>query len=131
VSIIYVKDLVAGLLTAALSPAAEGQIYFMANPEPVVWKQFTLDVARLMGCRSVSVPVPVSLLKLVALVGELIGKVSSEPPLFRLEKFYEIKQLAWVCSPEKALRELGWQARTPLEQAIKETATWYRDNGWI
>jgi nucleoside-diphosphate-sugar epimerase len=131
VSIIYVKDLVSGFLAAAISPAAEGKIYFMANPEPVVWKEFTLEVARIMGYRALSLPVPVNIMKLVALAGEVVGRVRSDPALFRMEKFSEMKQLAWVCSPEKAFRELGWRAETPLEQAIQETARWYRSNGWV
>lgn len=131
VSIIYVEDLIRGILHAALSPEAVGGTYFLANPEPVVWRQFALDVADVLGCKVVSLPVPLRVMQAVALCGDVICKVSNSPPLFRSEKLEEMMQIAWVCSPEKARRELGWQPGTPLREAIGKTAEWYRANGWI
>lgn len=131
VSIVYVEDLVQGILHAALSPAAEQGTYFLANPEPVVWRRFTLDVAEILGCRVVPLPVPLSVMKVVALCGDAICRVSESPPLFRSEKLEEMMRIAWVCSPEKARRELGWQSRTPLRDAIEKTGKWYRSHGWI
>lgn len=131
VSIIYVQDLIEGILAAARSPRAVGQTYFLANPEPVVWKQFVLDVARCMGYRAIALPIPALAIKLAACAGDVIGKFSDSVPLFRSEKFEEMRQLAWVCSPEKAFEELGWRPRFPLGEAIRITAQWYADHGWL
>lgn len=131
VSIIYVKDLVRGILAAAKSDEARGRAYFLSNPEPVIWREFGLRIAQVMGCRTVTLPVPVTIMKLLSLAGELAGRITGEPRLFRAEKFEELRQLAWVCSPNKALRELGWRPVTSLDQAIEETAKWYKDHGWI
>lgn len=131
VSIIYVEDLVKGILHAALSPAAEGSTFFLANSEPVIWRQFAFDVANVMGCSVLPLPVPYPVAKVMALCGDVICKVSNSPPLFRSEKLEEMMKIAWVCSPEKARRELGWQSSTPLREAIGKTAEWYRSHGWI
>jgi nucleoside-diphosphate-sugar epimerase len=131
VSIIYVSDLIEGILAAARAPGAVGQTYFLANPEPVVWRQFTLDIARVMGYRAVAVPVPPAAMKLVAQVGDVVGRLTGSISLFRSEKFEEMRQLAWICSAEKAYRDFGWQARFPLEEALGITARWYTDHGWL
>ncbi len=131
VSIIYVKDLVRGMLAAARTDSALGNTYFLANPEPMIWREFTLRVARVMGCRAVVLPVPIGIMKLVSLAGEFAGRITGEPSLLRTEKFEEMKQLAWVCSADKALKELDWRPDTPLDSAIDETAKWYLDHGWI
>jgi nucleoside-diphosphate-sugar epimerase len=131
VSIIYVQDLVEGILAAAISPQAVGQTYFLANPKPVIWRQFALDVARLMGYRAFPLPVPAFAMKLVARGGDVIGRLRGAMPLFRSEKFEEMKQLAWVCSPEKAYRELQWRPRFSLDEAIRLTARWYGQHGWL
>jgi nucleoside-diphosphate-sugar epimerase len=131
VSIIYVKDLVRGILAAARSDLARGSTYFLSNPEPVVWREFALRIARVMGCRAVMLPVPISIMKLASLAGEFAGRITGEPSLLRTEKFEEMKQLAWVCSANKALQQLNWQPDTPLDNAIQETAKWYEDHGWI
>jgi dihydroflavonol-4-reductase len=131
VSVIYVEDLVEGILAAALSQASEGEVYFMANPEPVVWREFALEVARIMGTRAAAVPVPLFAMKVLALAGDILGKFRGVTPLFRSEKLEEMKQIAWVCSPEKAFTELSWKPRFPLDEAIRRTAAWYQENGWL
>jgi dihydroflavonol-4-reductase len=131
VSIVYVEDLVDGILAAALSPKAIGQTYFLANPEPVVWREFGLTVARVMGYRAVCVPIPLVAMKLAALAGDMVGHLSGSAKLFRSEKLEEMKQIAWICSPDKARQELNWRAATTLEDAVAKTAAWYKKNGWI
>jgi nucleoside-diphosphate-sugar epimerase len=70
-------------------------------------------------------------MKLVSLAGDFVGRITGEPSLLRMEKFEEMKQLAWVCSANKALQQLNWYPDTPLDNAIEETAKWYEDHGWI
>ncbi len=131
ISVIYVEDLVEGILVAALASKSRGEVYFLANPKPVIWREFTLQVARIAGCRSITLRVPLFAMRVAALAGDLLGKVRKTPPLFRSEKLEEIRQIAWVCSPEKASRDLLWRPGTPLSVAIEKTLGWYRAHGWI
>ncbi len=131
VSVIYVEDLVEGILKAALSPQGIGQTYFLSNRQPVVWREFALEVAKVMGQSVIGLPVPLPFLRGIGYIGDLIGKLTNRPQLFRSEKVDEMSQIAWVCSPEKAIAELDWTPRTPLEEAIRKTAAWYKQVGWI
>jgi nucleoside-diphosphate-sugar epimerase len=131
VSIIYVQDSIRGILAAATSDRSVGQTYFLANPEPVVWREFSLQVCRIMGRRGILLPLPLPLMRIVAAVGDQISKYTGFTPLFRTEKLEEIKQIAWVCSTEKAHDDLGWQAETAVPDAVRVTAEWYRAHGWI
>jgi len=131
VSIIYVEDLVEGILAAALSEVSKGEVYFVANPQPVVWREFALEVARVMGTSAIAVPIPLFAMRIVALAGDIVAKFRGVTPLLRTEKLAEMRQIAWVCSPEKAFTELGWKPRFPLDEAIRKTAAWYTQNGWL
>jgi nucleoside-diphosphate-sugar epimerase len=131
VSVIYVEDLVDGLLKAAISEKAGGQIYFMANSRPVVWREFTLLVARIMDYKTLGLPFPVSIMRFAAIFGDIAGKARGTANLFRSEKLAEMLEIAWVCSSEKAYRELDWKPRLSLEDAILKTGRWYKDKGWI
>lgn len=131
VSIIYVEDLVEGILAAALAKGTEGEVYFLANHEPVVWREFALEVARVMGTKAVALPIPLSAMKFMALAGDIVGKLRGATQLFRSEKLEEMKQIAWVCSPEKAYEHFQWKPRFLLAEAIKKTAQWYREHGWL
>ena len=131
VSIIYVEDLVDGILTAALASKSRGEIYFLANQYPVVWREFVLQVASISDGWAVTLPMPLFVMRLAALVGDLLGKVRKTTPLVRSEKFEEMKQIAWVCSAEKAYRDLQWRPKTPLPVAIEKTHLWYKEHRWI
>jgi len=131
VSVIYVEDLVEGMLAATFCTRAKGETYFLANSEPVVWREFCLEVARVSGYRAIAVPVPLPVMRIMARVGDVIGRLKGKAPLFRTEKFEEMRQMAWVCSTEKARRDLGWTPRTPLTEAIDKTARWYKEHGWL
>jgi dihydroflavonol-4-reductase len=131
VSIIYAKDLVEGILQAALSRKAEGEIYFLANPEPVVWREFALLVAKVLGYKAFALRIPLFAMKIAALAGDLVGRFKADAPLFRSEKLEDIRQIAWVCSSEKAYRDLNWTPPTPIEDAIRDTGRWYKEHGWL
>ncbi len=131
VSVVCVEDLVDALLKAAFHDRAIGGIYFAANREAVIWREFCLLVGEAMGKRSRTCPIPLGALSLAARFGDVRGRLTGSPALFRSEKLEEMKQLAWVCSAEKARVELGWEAETPLFDALRKTAEWYRDAGWL
>ncbi len=131
VSIVYVEDLVEGIHAACTSSNACSNIYFLANPQPVIWKRFVLEVARICGYTAIAVPIPLLAMKIVAAAGDWVGKLTGSAPLFRSEKLEEMRQIAWVCSSEKARRDLDWVPKTPMEKAIEKTARWYRKHGWI
>lgn len=130
-SIIYVEDLAAGIVAAAQANVPSGRVYFLANDAPVSWREFSLKIARLTGCRTVQLPVPLPLMRLASLIAEAVGRLTNKPQLLRAEKFEEMRQVGWVCSTEKARQELHWEPKVPLDQAILKTAQWYRKHGWI
>jgi nucleoside-diphosphate-sugar epimerase len=130
-SIIYVEDLARGILAAARAEVQSGRTYFLANNEPISWREFTLEVARHTGCRTITVPVPLVVMRLATLAGEAVGRLTRRPQLLRSEKFEEMRQIGWVCSTEKARKELNWDPEVPLNEAIVMTYRWYREHGWI
>jgi nucleoside-diphosphate-sugar epimerase len=131
VSIIYVEDLTNGIIAALFSPQTLGKVYFMTNPEPVVWREFAFLIAGLTGHRAIGISVPVPCIFLVARVGNILSNITGSPLLLRTDKALEMTQEAWVCSPERAFTDFGWRAGTTLEDAVVKTAAWYRTHGWL
>lgn len=70
ISMIYVQDLIEGLITAAHSPHAAGRTYFMSHPNPVSWQELGTTAARVMGREPRTVRVPAFLAYGVGLAGE-------------------------------------------------------------
>lgn len=130
-SIIYVADLNRGILRAASSKHAVGQTYFLSNREPVTWRQLGALIAESLGARPLSITVPMPLVEAAGLLADAVTWITRRPLVLSRDKVQEMKQRYWVCDPSKAERELGFRAEIPLEEGIKETADWYRRNGWL
>jgi nucleoside-diphosphate-sugar epimerase len=131
ISIIYVEDLTKGILAATTSPYSVGETYFLANPEPIIWREFALQVAHTMRDKALPMPIPLFLLKIMATGGDFVGHITGSTPLFNSEKLKEAKQIAWICSTEKAYHDLQWSPQFDINLAIYETFTWYKENGWL
>jgi nucleoside-diphosphate-sugar epimerase len=130
-SLIYVKDLVRGLLLTVEIEAARSQTYFLCNDERYSWDTIGNLLAHRFGkpLRTVTVPLPLALLIFAGF--DLFGKVTKTSSLFNLDKFQELKALHWICDNTKAKTELGFRTKFSLEEAIRETAEWYVANGWL
>ncbi|EAT58668.1 NAD-dependent epimerase/dehydratase family protein [Chlorobium ferrooxidans] len=131
-SMIYVDDLLEGILLAARAEKAVGELYYLTSPCSFCWDDVIAAARPVLGFRrlyNVSLPVP-----LVFLVGTLFGAAGAligKSPLINRDKANELVQDYWVCSPEKAERDLGFIAGTPLEKGVAITIDWYRRKGWM
>lgn len=130
-SIVHVADLVEGLILAASSAKAPGNTYFVCNDQPVEWGTFADAIAAAMGRKCLKLHVPEMLATPIAVLSELAARVSNKPALLNREKVREMRQRFWVCANSKAKAELGFVARTTVEEGIKQTLAWYKAHGWL
>lgn len=130
-SVVYVKDLVRGMMAAAFSDV-RGEIFYITHPEPVHWPDFMRQAAQAMGrdgLRVVRVPMP-----LVAALGALaegFGRLRGRAVIFNRDKARELRHPYWTCSGEKSRRLLGFTASTPTVEALSATVAWYRAQGLL
>lgn len=131
-SLVHVRDLVRGILLAAASERAIGQAYFISSEEYYTWMQLTEAARVAVGRRRVWRPrVPHAVVMGIASVAEVAGWLAKRPPVFDFEKGLDIVQAYWICSPERALQELGYCQTVGLVEGMKETVAWYREHGWL
>jgi nucleoside-diphosphate-sugar epimerase len=130
-SLVYVKDLVAGMYAAAVSERATGQTYFLTDGAIYKWLEIERAIAGALNKRPIKLKAPPFLLDAAAAVAEYAAKFSRRTPALNRQKARELKQLYWICDSAKAQRELGYQPTYPLEKGVAETARWYLENGWL
>jgi nucleoside-diphosphate-sugar epimerase len=65
------------------------------------------------------------------MVADALARVRGRPDIFSSQKVIEMLAPAWVCSSDKAARDFGWRAATPLSEGLATTARWYREHGWL
>lgn len=130
-SLVYIDDLVDGLLAAARAPHAPGRTYFVSHPKPENWSSLGETAARIIGRKPVIVRVPVPAAYAVGWFSELTARVTRKPGFVSREKIVEATQRRWVCDPRRAAVELGMNASTSLEAGLACTLAWYKEAGWL
>lgn len=125
-SIIYVRDLAEGLVLAGESIRSGGQTYFMCNEKPVTYEDICQLTAKALQKKAVRIRIPSFI---------FTGRKSLLRILDRLMKTERLKRIDrpphWICDGSKAHKELGFFARTPLPDGIRDTALWYKEHGWL
>ena len=130
-SIIYVKDLVAGMVKLALSHF-ENETFYLANPSAVEWEEFMRLAARLLGKQRMhAIHIPVPLGRLLAGCAETYCRNFRQRAIFNLDKFREMRNPCWTCSPRKAEESVHFAPHFALEEALDSTISWYRANGFL
>ena len=130
-SLVFVEDLVLGLIAAAESDTAVGETYFVTHRDPLTTRQLADELATIYGRRGLTVPVPDLLVKVAAAAGETMLRPLGRTPTLSRDKAREITQPGWVCSPDKARDQLGFEAETAHRDGLTATADWYREVGWL
>lgn len=130
-SLVYVADVVHGMLRAAVAPEASGGTYFIGPAEQVAWRDVRDAVRRATGRPVVTVPIPKSLVRAVGRAVETVTRpFGIHPPLNR-EKAEEITGACLMCDSSLAVREIGYTPSVDLQSGIHRTIEWYRRHGWL
>jgi dihydroflavonol-4-reductase len=131
VSLIHVSDLVRGIVLAGEHRKSIGGTYFISSERYYNWKEVGGITAKIMNKHAIRIRVPVFLVYGVSLFAEIGAFFTRKPALLNIEKARDLVQRAWTCSIEKAKRELGYREELTIEEGIKDTVKWYRENGWL
>lgn len=130
-SMIYVHDLVNGIILVAEKKQANGQTYFLTDGGYYSWEQINNLIEKALNKRAFSITLPILMLDAAAELSEWIAKLSRKASVLNRPKALEMKQQFWICSNEKAKKELGFSPQFTLEKGIIETVRWYQNAGWL
>jgi nucleoside-diphosphate-sugar epimerase len=128
-SLIHVEDLIDAALKA-VDAGARGT-YYVSDGDEYSWSEVGDLAAQLMAAPVRTVRVPRFAATLAAALGETWGAVTRNPAVFSRAKIADIWQTHWVCLPEKARQDWGFDPRVPLARGLEETLNWYRLNRWL
>ena len=128
--LVHAADLAAALVRAALAPGAGG-VYHIAEPVAYAWEDVGRRVGAAVGRSVRRLPVPAALLTGLAATSETAAAAVGRSSIFNRDKAREMLAPGWLCETDAARAELGFETRIPLDEGLRATARWYRDNGWL
>jgi nucleoside-diphosphate-sugar epimerase len=127
---VHAADLAAALVRASMVPAIGG-VYHIAEPVAYSWEEIGRKVGAAMGRKVRALPLPAALVAGLAATSEVTAAAIGRSSIFNRDKAREMLAPGWLCETESARAELGYEARIPLDEGLRATAQWYRDNGWL
>lgn len=130
-SMIYVKDVVQGLIAAAESERAVGRTYCLAYPRPITWTELAETAGSVFGRRPRLMSLPAAAANPIALCCEVGARISGKAAILNRDRVREISQERWVCDPSRAIDEIGFAPAYPMGRGVRETIAWYRKEEWL
>ncbi|NOZ24860.1 MAG: NAD(P)-dependent oxidoreductase [Nitrospirae bacterium] len=126
-SLVYVDDLINGILFSMTKESAEGKIYFISDSNVYTNDDIAVEIARILDRPFTRLRVPKAVMPLFARISELFRKGG----IINRDKIRELHHSCWICDSTLASKELGYKSTVTLKEGIKWTADWYRINRWL
>ena len=128
--LVYIDDLVDGFLLALDRPEAAGETFIIAGPRSLSQDDLAREVARATGGSVWAFHIPAwPIQRLGDLVEGLCIPLGIEPPIHRRRVDFWVKNRSF--SIQKARRLLGYDPHVDVEEGVRRTARWYREQGWL
>jgi nucleoside-diphosphate-sugar epimerase len=127
---IYIDDLIDGILLCGTRDEAIGKVYILTGGEPTTLNQLVRVIAQALGVRPPWLRFPVTPVYIAGFLCELLFKpLGINPPLYRRRVDFFRKTRCFDIS--KVKRELGFSPKTDLKTGITLTTAWYQKEGWL
>jgi nucleoside-diphosphate-sugar epimerase len=124
---IYIDNLVDGMVLAAASPDAAGQIFTLSDGVGIPYREFFAPYADLLGRRLITLPTPLA--TAAAGVIERAARLTpGDNEINPLAVRYLLRRGTY--SNAKARRVLGWEPRVPVGEGLELTVGWLRGQGY-
>lgn len=130
VSVIHADDL-ARLLLALAGPAAPSNILIEPDDgKPSGWthREFARALGDAVGTRPAIVSSPGILLRIAARADQFFRRERAKLTVDRAAYF---SHRNWVIEPKRASPPELWQPQVETLRGLKQTADWYRNEGWL
>jgi nucleoside-diphosphate-sugar epimerase len=130
VSVIHVRDLAELLLALAEYSAPSNLLVEADDGKPNGWthREFARALGKAVGTKPAIVSSPGILLRLAARADQLVRGPRAKLTVDRAAYF---SHRNWVVEPKRACPEALWQPEIDTVQGLRETADWYRLQGWL
>ena len=130
-SLIYVKDLVDAMIRAVEAPDPDRNVFFITDGNTYSWDDVANAAMKALGVRAQTVIIPISLMGFAAMVSEFLAKMGNRTPLLDRQRMIDLRQSSWTASSERFFDHYSFQPRLDLNQGLKQTCAWYKQQGWF
>jgi nucleoside-diphosphate-sugar epimerase len=126
VSLLYVEDLCAAVLGWLDVGQCRSGIYELSDTRSggYSWDEIIADVSALRARRILRLPLPATLLRLLASINTAAARMIGYAPMLTPGKVRELRHHDWVADNAALTAAIGWQPKYSLQQGLQRTMGW-------
>ncbi|HEY9341276.1 MAG TPA: NAD(P)-dependent oxidoreductase [Hanamia sp.] len=128
-SFIYVKDMADAAIRVLTN--ANNSIYNLSDGNSYTRYDLANYLKLLMKKKTLKFHLSIGLTRLLAKTLEKADGILGKTPVINEDKLNEIMGKNWVCSIEKAKKELNFNPLFNLEKGLVESLKWYQQWNWL
>ena len=132
-SLIHVRDLAAAIAHVTANTDLAGAVYELDDGKRggYSWRELSTAAGEAEGHKVSCVFLPKSVVKLAGAVEVALARRANRTPEVTPGKVRELYHPDWVCRDNLLQERSGWHPSVPLVDGLRETASWYREQGWM
>ena len=131
ITFVYVTDVVQAVFLAC-EKGVTGRKYFLSDGEVYQSSTFSNLIRKELGKPWwIRITAPIWVLRVVTFVGEYVGRLTGKVTALNNDKYNIMRQRNWRCDIEPARQELGYEPKVKLEEGVRRSIKWYKENGWL
>jgi nucleoside-diphosphate-sugar epimerase len=131
ICMLHVRDLVSALRLSAIADVPSGSAFFVSDGENRTQGEVVRSLERAMGVRARRLGIPLAAAWIVAAAAEWAAGLRGRPALLNRQKLREMVQAGWTCRIDGTVQALGFRPSVTLDEGLRETFLWYRQQGWL
>jgi nucleoside-diphosphate-sugar epimerase len=125
-TMIYVKDLVKGMIQASLTDTAAHNIYYLTDQNLYSWREILFQMKEQVLGKKIYLPLYENLIYSAAFVTDMLRKTKLLNVYFGRKIWNTMLNTSWLFSSKKASQDFGFTPSYSLEKGLKETCFYYR-----
>ena len=131
ITFVYVTDVVQAVFQAC-EKGVTGRRYFLSDGEVYQSSTFSNLIRKELGNPWwIRVTAPIWVLRIVTFIGEYVGHLTGKVTALNNDKYNIMRQRNWRCDIKPAQQELGYEPKIKLEEGVRRSIKWYKDNKWL
>lgn len=130
IQMIHVSDVACGVASLLERDLPSGETYTLAEARSYSFSELIDEISRAVDRRGLAIPIPGWLLRFVSIFTSYGAKLFGIAPMLTPEKAGELLAV-WEVSTEKARSHFDFVAKIPFSEGARETASWYKKQGWL
>lgn len=128
---VYVLDVVQAIFLA-LDCQKTGGKYMLSDGEVYSSRTFSDLIHRELGHPwLLRIKAPIWLLRIITFCGEYISRMTGKISALNNDKYNIMKQRNWRCDIKPAMSDLGYKPKYQLDEGVRLTIKWYKENNWL